>query len=207
MRNQLNNWDKPNSTTSVELMRNEFAKRAEISSEMKWATEQIAANGLASRDTLLGVLGNYESNLIDRYNNLNEAKENWLFSLRDTDEKQKAYQADMDNFSNESLEESVTAKNDVKNIVVTENGIVRKANPIYFLPNPGTSFFKSHFYAPKKWIGGKESGNYVNTPGANTIVIWLMTLALTFLLVFDGLNKIANLYTFTIRKGTDKMAS
>jgi energy-coupling factor transporter ATP-binding protein EcfA2 len=207
MRNQLNNWDKPNSTTNVELMKNEFAKRADLTSEMKWASEQMASNGLASRDTLLSVLGNYESNLIDRYNNLNESKENWLFSLRDTDEKQKAYQSDMDNYSNESLEEFVTAKNDVKKIVVTENALVRKANPIYFLPNQGTSFFKSHFYAPKKWIGGKESGKYVETPFANTVVIWLMTLLLLLVLLFDGLNKIAKLYTFTIRKGTDKIAS
>jgi len=207
MRNQLNNWDKPNSTTNVELVKNEFVKRSDSSSEMKWASEQITVNGLSSRDTLLSVLGNYESNLIDRYNSLNEAKENWLVSLRDTEEKQKAYQADMDNYSNESLEESVTAKNDVKKIVVTENALVRKANPIYFLPNPGTSFFKSHFYAPKKWIGGKESGKYVETPFANTVVIWLMTLLLLLVLLFDGLNKIAKLYTFTIRKGTDKIAS
>jgi ABC-type multidrug transport system ATPase subunit len=207
MRNQLNNWDKPNSTTNVELIKNEFVKRSDSSSEMKWATEQIAANGLASRDTLLSVLGNYESNLIDRYNNLNESKENWLFSLRDTDEKQMAYQSDMDNYSNESLEEFVTAKNDVKKIVVTENALVRKANPIYFLPNPGTSFFKSHFYAPKKWFGGKESGKYVDTPFANTVVIWSMTLLLLLVLLFDGMNKLAKLYTFTIRKGTDKIAS
>jgi ABC-type multidrug transport system ATPase subunit len=207
MRNQLNNWDKPNSTTSVELMKNEFAKRADDSSEMNWASEQIATNGLASRDTLFGFLGIYESNLIDRYNSLNEAKENWLVSLRDTEEKQKAYQADMDNYSNESLEESVTAKNDVKKIVVTENALVRKANPIYFLPNAGTSFFKSHFYAPKKWIGGKESGNYVDTPMANTAVIWLMSLFLLVVLLFDGMNKLAKIYTFTIRKGTDKIAS
>jgi ABC-type multidrug transport system ATPase subunit len=207
MRNQLNNWDKPNSTTNVELVKNEFVKRSDSSSEMKWASEQITVNGLSSRDTLLSVLGNYESNLIDRYNSLNEAKENWLVSLRDTEEKQKAYQADMDNYSNESLEESVTAKNDVKKIVVTENALVRKANPIYFLPNPGTSFFKSHFYAPKKWIGGKESGKYVDTPLANTVVIWLMTLLLLLVLLFDGMNKLAKLYTFTIRKGTDKIAS
>jgi hypothetical protein len=113
----------------------------------------------------------------------------------------------MENYSNESLEESVTAKNDVKKIVVTENALVRKANPIYFLPNPGTSFFKSHFYAPKKWIGGKESGKYVDTPLANTVVIWLMTLLLLLVLLFDGMNKLAKLYTFTIRKGTDKIAS
>jgi ABC-type multidrug transport system ATPase subunit len=207
MRNQLNNWDKPNSTTNVELMKNEFAKRSDSSSEMKWATEQIASNGLASRDTLLSVLGNYESNLIDRYNNLNESKENWLFSLRDTDEKQRDYQVEMDNYSNESLEEFVTAKNDVKKIVVTENALVRKANPIYFLPNPGTSFFKSHFYAPKKWIGGKESGKYVDTPFANTVVIWSMTLLLLLVLLFDGLKRLSKLYTFTIRKGTDKIAS
>ena len=80
-----NNWDKPNSTTSVELMKNEFAKRADGSSEMKCASEQIAANGMAARDTLLGVLSIYESNLIDRYNNLNDAKEQWLSSLRDTE--------------------------------------------------------------------------------------------------------------------------
>ena len=174
---------------------------------MKWASEQIAAKGLTARDTLLSVLGNYESNLIDRYNNLNEAKENWLVSLIDTEEKQKGYKADMDNYFNESLEEFVSAKNDVKKIVVTDNALVRKATPIYFIPNKGTAFLKSHFYAPKKWIGGKENGNYVNTPGANTVVIWLMTVTLTFLLVFDILNKIAKLYTFTIRKGTDRMAS
>jgi hypothetical protein len=207
MRNQLNNWDKPNSTTNVELIKNEFVKRSDSSSEMKWATEQIVSNGLTSRDTLLGFLGIYESNLIDRYNNLNESKENWLFSLRDTYEKQKAYQVDMDNYSNESLEEFVTAKNDVKKIVVTENALVRKANPIYFLPNPGTSFFKSHFYAPKKWIGGKESGKYVDTPFANTVVIWSMTLLLLLVLLFDGLKRLSKLYTFTIRKGTDKIAS
>jgi hypothetical protein len=207
MRNQLNNWDKPSNTTSVELLKNEFAKRAEGTAEMNWALQQIESNGIGARDTVLGVLSIYESALIDRYNNLSDAKEQWLSSLRDTEEKQKQYQQDMDNYFNESLEEFVTAKNDVKKIVVTDNALVRKATPIYFIPNKGTAFWKSHFYAPKKWIGGKESGNYVNTPGANTVVIWLMTLALTFLLVFDGLNKIANLYTFTIRKGTDKMAS
>jgi hypothetical protein len=207
MRNQLNNWDKPNSTTSVELMKNEFAKRAESAAEMNWALQQIETNGIGARDTLLGMLSIYESALIERYNNLNDAKEQWLSSMRDTEEKQKQYQQDMDNYFNESLEEFVTAKNDVKKIVVTDNALVRKASPIYFIPNKGTAFWKSHFYAPKKWIGGKESGKYVNTSAANTIVIWLMTVALTFLLLFDGLNKIAKLYTFTIRKGTDKMAS
>jgi ABC-type multidrug transport system ATPase subunit len=207
MRNQLNNWDKPNNTTSVELMKNEFAKRAESTAELNWALQQIESNGIGARDTVLGAFSIYESALIDRYNNLSDAKEQWLSSLRDTEEKQKQYQQDMDNYFNESLEEFVTAKNDVKKIVVTDNALVRKATPIYFIPNKGTAFLKSHFYAPKKWIGGKESGNYVNTPGANTIVIWLMTVALTFLLVFDGLNKLAKLYTFTIRKGTDKMAS
>ena len=207
MRNQLNNWDMPNSTTNVELMKNEFAKRAESTAELNWALQQIETNGIGARDTVIGVLYAYESTLIDRYNKLNDAKEQWLSSLRYTEEKQKQYQQDMDNYFNESLEEFVSAKNDVKKIVVTDNALVRKATPIYFIPNKGTAFLKSHFYAPKKWIGGKESGNYVNTPGANTIVIWLMTVALTFLLVFDGLNKIAKLYTFTIRKGTDKMAS
>jgi len=207
MRNQLNNWDKPNNTTSIELMKYEFAKRAESTTELNWALKQIETNGIGARDTVLGVLSIYESALIDRYNNLSDAKEQWLSSLRDTEEKQKQYQQDMDNYFNESLEEFVTAKNDVKKIVVTDNALVRKATPIYFIPNKGTAFWKSHFYAPKKWIGGKDSGQYVNTPGANTIVIWLMTVALTFLLVFDGLNKIAKLYTFTIRKGTDKIAS
>lgn len=207
MRNQLNNWDKPNNNTSVELMKNEFAKRAESTTEMNWALQQIETNGIGARDTLLGVLSIYESTLIEHYNNLNDAKEQWLSSMRDTEEKQKQYQQDMDNYFNESLEEFVTAKNDVKKIVVTDNALVRKAAPIYFIPNKGTAFWKSHFYAPKKWIGGKESGKYVNTSAANTIVIWLMTVALTFLLLFDGLNKIAKLYTFTIRKGTDKIAS
>jgi len=207
MRNQLNNWDKPSNTTSLELLKNEFAKRAESTTELNWALQQIESNGIGARDTVLSVLSIYESALIDRYNNLSDAKEQWLSSLRDTEEKQKQYQQDMDNYFNESLEEFVTAKNDVKKIVVTENALIRKATPIYFIPNKGTAFLKSHFYAPKKWIGGKESGNYVNTPGANTVVIWLMTVSLTFLLLFDGLNKIAKLYTFTIRKGTDKMAS
>lgn len=207
MRNQLNNWDKPNNSTSVELLKNEFAKRAESTAEMNWALQQIETNGIEARDTVIGVLYAYESTLIDRYNNLNDAKEQWLTSIRDTEEKQKQYQQDMDNCFNESLEEFVTAKNDVKKIVLTDNALVRKATPIYFFPTKGTAFWKSHFYAPKKWIGGKDSGKYVNTLEANTVVIWLMTLALTFLLVFDGLNKIAKLYTLTIRKGTDKMAS
>lgn len=207
MRNQLNNWDKPNSTTSASLLKNEFEKRSSDNASFSWALQQIESNGMAARDTLLGVLDMYESELINRYNNLNEAKEQWLLSQRDTEEKQKQYQQDMDNYFNESLEEFVTAKNDVKKIVVSEDRLVRKATPIYFLPAKGTSFFKSHFYAPKKWFGGEEEGKYVSTPLANTLVIWTMTVLLIGLLLFDGLNRIANLYTLIIRKGTERMAS
>jgi hypothetical protein len=77
----------------------------------------------------------------------------------------------------------VTNKNDLKKIVEANQELIQKQNPIYLDPEGG--FFDAHYYAPSKQLVGKR----ISTLSGNILVIWLMSLGLTVLLVFDGLRK------------------
>lgn len=89
-----------------------------------------------------------------------------------------------DSHHNDRLEEFVTNSNDLSRLSVYEGELIQKSDPIYRKPLH-SGLFGAHFYAPVKYIGGKE----VSTFSANTLVIWLMTVLLAILLWFDGLRK------------------
>jgi hypothetical protein len=88
-----------------------------------------------------------------------------------------------DDCYNESLEDFVTNKNDLKKIVEAKGWLIQKQNPVFL--NPSGGFFNAHYYAPSKLLFGQR----ISTLSANVIIIWLMTAALTVLLAFDGLKK------------------
>jgi hypothetical protein len=54
--------------------------------------------------------------------------------------------------------------------------------------DPESNFIKAHFYAPVKRIFGKE----VDTYKVNVMVLWVMTIALYFVLYFRLLKKLLN---------------
>lgn len=95
-----------------------------------------------------------------------------------------AYQEMVDNYTNEALEQFATNKTDLTKLIESDGYLIQKADPIYLDPYD-KSFFKSHFYAPRK----KLFGSYVDTFNANIMVIWLMSIFLIVTLYFDALKR------------------
>jgi hypothetical protein len=103
--------------------------------------------------------------------------------LTATPELRTAYLRLQDACYNESLEDFVTNKNDLKKIVEADGALIQKQNPVFLDPTGG--LFNAHYYAPSKVLFGQR----ISTLSANVLVIWLMTTALAFLLAVDGLKK------------------
>ena len=83
---------------------------------------------------------------------------------------------------NKALEDFVTNSNTLNFTDEDGQSIIQKADPIYLDPYD-FDYFKSHFYSPSKRV----FGYYIDTYYANLIVIWLMTIFLTFTLYFNSL--------------------
>jgi hypothetical protein len=83
------------------------------------------------------------------YLEVNDAIQNWVVEQTNTPEKKKEYLSRQNTSHNESLEEFVTSKNDLKKIVQTNSEYIRKSNPVYQIPSESTPFLSSHFYAPR----------------------------------------------------------
>ena len=86
-------------------------------------------------------------------------------------------------YSNESLEEFVTNKNETVKIVEFKDEIYQKLDPIYM--DPEHNFVKAHFYSPTKKIFGTDFDTY----WVNIMVIWAMTLLFYIVLYFRLLRK------------------
>jgi ABC-type multidrug transport system ATPase subunit len=151
--------------------------------------EIVNAQALMTIDTVLNVLDRYYVNI---YNEANDRKEMLISELTATPELRKEYLRLQDACYNESLEDFVTNKNDLKKIVESNGVLIQKQNPIFLEPEGG--FFNAHYYAPSKTILGAR----ISTLSANILVIWIMTGALIILLVYDGLKKFLD---FTARLG------
>jgi hypothetical protein len=168
------------------ILRNELTKESERIPNLKINALQslqpgvVDARALQSIDSTLVMLDRY---YVDNYNSTNDQKEMLIAELTATPEKRAAYLQMQDEHYNENLEEFVTNKNDLKKIVEANQELIQKQNPIYLDPEGG--FFDAHYYAPSKQLLGKR----ISTLSGNILVIWLMSLGLTVLLVFDGLRK------------------
>lgn len=161
--------------------------------ELQMLQPEIAtAQALKEIDTVLTVLDRY---YVDNYNEVNDRKEMLISELTSSPELRTAYLRQQDACYNESLEDFVTNKNDLKKIVEAGGVLIQKQNPVFL--DPTGSFFNAHYYAPSKVLFGQR----ISTLSANVLVIWVMTALLALLLAYDGLKKFLD---FTARLGKKK---
>ncbi len=85
-----------------------------------------------------------------------------------------------DDHLNESIEDILTRKNDLKKIVRYDNRLVQKSNLVYRMPRY-SGLFGAHFYAPFKRIGSY----LLPTFWMDVLVIWGMTIMAGIALYFD----------------------
>lgn len=90
------------------------------------------------------------------------------------------FQKSQNAFQNENLHDLVTNRSEVQKIIVTNDEILQKDDPIYIDP-AGTRFLDAPFYTYKKYFFGIG----ISTFAANVIILWLMTIAMIITLYYD----------------------
>lgn len=143
---------------------------------------QIRAELLDELTAMLTVLEQY---YVSNHNKVNQERESKIAVLTATTQLRDNYLKLLDDYHNESLEDFVTSKNDLRKIVEYKGELIQKYNQIYLIPDPANGFLGSQFYAPSKPIFGKQ----VTTLSANIMVLWLMSASMAIILFADGLRK------------------
>lgn len=92
-------------------------------------------------------------------------------------------------YTNESLQELVTNKNDIDKMTERGGRLIQRMDPIYVDPHHST-VLRAQFFAPQKPFFGM----FIDTFWANILVIWLMTIVLMFTLYFDALRNVIDFF-------------
>ncbi len=117
-----------------------------------------------------------KNHFIILYNKANSLKDSLMTSMEVADKA--AFRKLKSDYSNTSLEENVTAKNETQKTIDFKGQLYRKLDPIYM--DPEHKFIKAHFYSPTKQM----FGIFISTYKVNVAVIWSMTIALYIILYF-----------------------
>lgn len=104
----------------------------------------------------------------------------------------KNFQASANYYQNESLLDLVSNRTEVTKILITDEELIQKDDPIY-INTTGMRFLDAPFYTHEKHFMGLT----VSTYWSNMIVIWLMTLFLVVLLYYDILRKMLEFNWFS----------
>lgn len=196
MKNQLNILSSKKSTTAEfnlarEILLNEVKKEEAVWSNLsckscfadlaklnrKSSTSAVQANLSAFLETLKKQYNN-------TYNNTTEELDRLVEKIG-----AKNFQASQFINTNESLQDLVTNRTEVHKIIIADEELVQKDDPIYVNPI-GKRFLDTPFYAPKKYLFGIS----MNTFLANILVIWFMTLSLIVALYYDILRKLLEFF-------------
>ncbi len=127
---------------------------------------------------------------IDKFNKANEAKEAKITRMTSGQNGEREFLNEKNRYENESLEEMVRNSNQVERLIVTDEKIIQRFEPV-FHNDPNEHFSNSPMFSFTKNV----LGNKTRTLHVNMIVIWLMSLALYFTLQFDVFRKVIGVFS------------
>lgn len=108
---------------------------------------------------------------------------------------EKNYEISQAVYVNESLMDLVTNRTEVQKIIVTENELIQKDDPLYIDPK-NTRLLDAPFYTYKKYWFGIPMSTFL----ANVLVLWGMTVLMIVALYYDLLRKCLKLFSRVPRK-------
>jgi ABC transport system ATP-binding/permease protein len=103
---------------------------------------------------------------------------------------EKNYEASQAAFINESLQDLVTNRTEVQKIIITDDELIQKDDPLYIDPK-NTRLLDAPFYTYKKYWFGIPMSTFT----ANILVLWGMTVLLIVALYYDLLRKFLTLFS------------
>lgn len=170
---------------ALNLLQNEVRKENNRNTELQFNAIEDLNKDKVNRE-LLNTLDSYLDNLndyyISEYKRFNNEKDQLLIELNSTEEKKKKFVQLKNDYTNESLENLVTNKNELEKVIEWHGELIQRSDPIYKDPQG----FRAHYLAPSK----KLFGRYITTFSANVMVLWLFSITLAITLYFDALRKL-----------------
>jgi ABC-type multidrug transport system ATPase subunit len=169
--------------SNLQLIRNEVDKMASIHNLPEFsllpsltpgkfnpAVADSLSKYLDRADKVFIKISNSASDLIDRFYNINSIR------LKELE----------NDYYNYKLEEIVTKPYERKKILIYKNSLVQNTDPIYFDPyNSGFLAFRTHFYAPSKFIFGVKTDTFT----FNICLVLFSTILLYLALYYELLGK------------------
>jgi len=174
--------------SKLQLLKNELTKMASANNlpDFKYLSDltpyefnPVVADStkkyLDRMDKEFSKISNSASDRKDRFFNMNEIK---LKKLEN-------------DYYNNKLEEIVTKPYERKKILVYKNSLVQNTDPIYLDPDKKGIFdFRTHFYAPSKYIFGMKTDTYI----FNITIVLLSTLLLYLALFYELLGRVVRFF-------------
>ncbi|WP_341901472.1 ATP-binding cassette domain-containing protein [Fluviicola taffensis] len=103
---------------------------------------------------------------------------------------EKNYEASQAAFVNESLQDLVTNRSEVQKIIITDDQLIQKDDPLY-MDQKNTRLLDAPFYTCKKYWFGIPMSTFL----ANILVLWGMTVLMIIALYYDILRKLLGIFS------------
>lgn len=103
---------------------------------------------------------------------------------------EKNYEASQAAYVNESLQDLVTNRSEVQKIIITDDELIQKDDPLY-MDQKNTRLLDAPFYTCKKYWFGIPMSTFL----ANILVLWGMTVLMIVALYYDILRKILGIFS------------
>ena len=171
--------------TAINLIYNEIKKENDRNSNIQFEKTDELNPDKFNKETV-GSVSDYLKELnqyyVDESKTYINEKDRLIIELNKTTEDKKAFVEMKNKYTNESLENLVTNKNELDKIIEWKGELIQRADPIYKTPTG----FRAHFLAPSKKLFGVN----LTTFSANLIVIWSFSLFLAITLYYDSLRNL-----------------
>lgn len=127
----------------------------------------------------------------DQFNYTTNQRDNMVYFMQVTPEKEKNFRQMQGMYFNENLED-LAKKTNTKYKIVEEHGrLIQQLDPIFLDPYPTHPLdYRAHFFAPQKHFAGK----FYSTYDFNITIIWLMSIVLYLTLYFELFKKMMDVF-------------
>jgi ABC-type multidrug transport system ATPase subunit len=172
---------------NLKLLKNEIASQVAIFPDISFDTNKIQPEnfGRDAISDLRNFTGQLQEKYIAVYNAANLKKENMISLMEERLGGKQEYQLVNNTYNNDFLSEIVKKLTEKNKIIRGEDHLIRNFEPVFLNPDKESFTFRAHFFAPVKYIFGRQ----IDTIWFNLIMIWLTTALLYGLLYFNILKK------------------
>ncbi len=140
-------------------------------------------------------LQQYQSALNTQRNRISKELDHLVDSLKEDAGGLEAYLHLKRDHYNDQLSTLVLNRSDLHKVIKKEGALLRKMDPVYMVPLRRNG--RAHFFASVKQVGNI----FIPTFVFNILVMWILTIALYFLLKFGALRRAIGFFGDLRRKG------